>query len=159
MRRTSNSLGAIAVTALLASGCYGYLPVDAGAPPSGDRIRVVLTSEGSRELARVLGPGVTVAEGTVSAHEMDGTIQLGVDYVHLQNGMRMPWTGEGTVRIPASYRESVARRTYLRRQSIVAGGALAALLVTTAVVAIRAGGAGGSDGPGVPMPPALVPPR
>lgn len=146
------------VTLAAASGCYAYLPVEGQAPPLG-RVRVTLTQEGSRHLTPLLGPGVTVAEGHVGNVMDDGAIQLAVDWVQYWNGMRTPWTGEGTVRIAAEHRQRIERHTYMRRRSIAAAATLVAALVTTAVVAITAV-SGGTDGVGPPPPPpALVPRR
>jgi hypothetical protein len=154
LRRAGAACATIALVA--ANACYAYLPVDNTAPPPG-RVRVMLNPDGSRELTRLLGPGVTVAEGVVSTLESDGTLRLGVDYVQFANGMRTPWTGEGVVPIAVSHRDSVLRHTYQRRQSVMAAGALVAALVATAVLALRTGGSDGGEVGGPPPPPALVP--
>ena len=145
----------VTVAALVSSqACYAYLPIEtpAAARPT-DRVRVSLTPEGTTELARFLGPQVAVAEGDVTALNPDGTMIVAVDFVQQTNGIRQPWSGEGVVAFPPSYRSDVRRRTYLRRQSIVAGSALAAAVLATAVIALRAGGADGGPGGGTVQPP------
>ncbi len=154
MRRVRRAGAALALSSLaVADACYAYVPVADGAPTRrSDQLRVVLTSEGTRELARYLGPGVRAAEGAVADVDSSGTITLAVVFVELNNGVKMPWTGEGVVGFPAAMRESVNRHAFQRPRTIVASMALAAALVVTAVLALRQGGAGG-DGSGGPPPP------
>jgi len=150
-------MGAVlAIVAMTASqACYVYKPITANATPKiGQRARVVLTRDGTAELARYLGPNVASAEGVVSAVGGDGTLVIGVTFVQMLGGARQPWTGEGVVSIPVEYRSEVQERIFLRNQSIVAGVALIGGLVAIAVVAIRAGGAkGGTDAGGTSPPP------
>ena len=147
---------AVVLAAVLVSSqaCYAYLPIEtpAAARPT-DRVRVSLTREGTTELARYLGPQVAVAEGDITALNPDGTMIVAVDFVQQLNGVRQHWSGEGDVAFPPSYRTDVRRRTYLRRQSIVAGSALAAAVLGTAIIALRAGGADGGPGGGPVQPP------
>jgi hypothetical protein len=143
---------ALAVGVALASGCYSYLPVTA-APKAGQRVRIALTPEGSVELTRFLGPGVAEAEGQLSSVSADGSMVVAVDFVRMSNGVRQPWSGEGVVSIPSTYVAHMRERTYLRRQSMVAGAGLTVALVATAIVALRSGGIGGGGGGPPPPPP------
>lgn len=152
-------MGASLVSLLATSACYAYVPVDRASPVATGRMRIALTPEGSQALTTKLGPGATVVEGYVPHVRPDGDIDIAVEYVQFQNGMRSPWIGEGTIAIPAAYRERVDRHTYQRRQSLVAGSALAAAVVAAAVIALRAGGADGGGDAGPPAPPALIPRR
>jgi hypothetical protein len=146
---------AVVATLALASteACYAYRPLAGPAPRVGERVRVVLTPEGTTELARYLGPSVAVAEGGLESVGDDGTFALAVDFVQMMNGIRQPWTGEGMVSIPSAYRSEVQQRVFLKRQSIVAGTVLAAGLVAIAVIALRAGGAQGGEGGNGGQPP------
>lgn len=145
---------ATALAVAAAQGCYAYLPAPAAAAPNpGERVRVALTTEGTVELARYLGPNVAVAEGELSSTDPAGTMVVAVDYVEQVNGVRQPWSGEGLVSIPANLRGEVKQRTFLRKQSIIAGAALTAGLIVTAIVALKAGGAAGGDGSGGGQPP------
>lgn len=152
MRRMRRAGALVALSSLsVANACYAYLPIEEGAAPR-DRVRVGLTTDGTRELARYLGPGVRVVEGTITRLDSTRTITLAVDFVHLNSGVRMPYSGEGMVDFPVAMREGVSRHTFMKRQTIVASGALAAAIIGTAILALRQGNAG-SDGTGGPPPP------
>lgn len=140
------------VTTVTTQACYAYKPIAGTTPKLGERVRVVLTPEGSTELARYLGPNVAVAEGGLASVGGDGTYVVAVDFVQMMNGIRQPWTGEGVVSIPAGYHSEIRQRTYLRNQSFVAAGALAVVLIATAIAALKSAGAAG-NGDGQPPPP------
>jgi len=143
----------VGVVALLATqGCYAFRPLLGATPRVGERVRVELTPSGSMELARYLGPNVAVVEGDLSSIASDGTMMVAVDFVHMMNGVRQPWSGEGLVSIPAAYSSGLTQRTFLKSQSIFAGTVLTVVLIGIAIIALRAGGAGGG-GDGNPPPP------
>jgi hypothetical protein len=114
---------------------------------------VTLTSEGTVEMARFLGPRVVMAEGLLTELRGDGGMAVSVDFVQTADGLRQPWTGEGIITFPRAYVSAVKERTFLRRQSYVAGAAMAAGLVAIAIFALSVGGAGGDGGGGGPPPP------
>lgn len=144
----------VSLTLLTTQACYAYQPVAASVVPvAGERVRVSLTSEGTTELARYLGPLVTGAEGQISEIRDDGTLVLAVELVEQSSGVRQPWSGEGVVAFPANYRAGLERRTFMRRQTVMTSVALAAALVATAIFALRAGGAEGDPGGGGTPPP------
>jgi hypothetical protein len=153
LRRTRAVIATI--TLMCSQACYSFLPLaGASTPREGDRVRVVLTPEGTAELARYLGPNVVVAEGGLSSIDGNGTMVVLVDYVQTANGLRQPWSGEGVVSFPTMYRREVDERVFQKRRTIVAGTAIATALVTTAIIALRAGGAkGGTDAGGGTPPP------
>lgn len=157
MGKRFRRLGAsLAVFAMATSqGCYAYKPIATEVSPKiGERARIVLTPDGTTELARYLGPNVSIVEGAVSAIREDGALVVAVTFVQQLNGVRQPWTGEGMVSIPKQYRSEVHAHTYLRNQSIVASAVFVTAIIATAVVALRAGGAkGGTDAGGTPPPP------
>ena len=94
-----------------------------------------------------------MAEGTLSSIESDGAMVVAVDYVQTMNGIRQPWSGEGTVSFAHGYVTEVRQRTFQRGQSIAAFTVLGAVLFTIAVLALRSGGAkGGGDAGGQPPP-------
>ena len=153
-RRAQRASAVLALLSLsFTQACYAYVPPPDGRFMPSNRVRVALTPEGTRELARFLGPGVYEAEGVVTALDSAETITLAVDFVRLANGIRMPWTGEGVVRFPAPLRQSVSLQTFQRRQTIVAAAAVTAFIVGVGVLALRAGGADGSAGLPPPPPP------
>ena len=129
--------------------CYSYQPVAPSATPVvGQDIQVSLTPEGTAELARYLGPGVNRADGRLVSIGSEGGLNIAVDYVAMTNGMRQPWSGEGSVLFPKAYLEGVRERKFEKRRTIFGSTALAGALVGLAIVAIRGGGAGGGDGGG-----------
>jgi hypothetical protein len=147
--RAPKSLAA-ALVFILASGCYTYRPVTT--PRVSERVRLTLTGQGTEELARFLGPRVVVAEGDLAAMRNDSMV-VAVDFVQMTDGVRQPWSGEGVVTFPAAYVREVRERTFLRRQSYVAGTALTGGLIAAAIFALRGGGAEGGGGGGPPPPP------
>lgn len=149
-RRTTTVVALFAFTT--SQACYSYLPL-ASAPTTGERVRVVLTPEGTTELARYLGPNVIVAEGEIASTTGDGSLVLAVDFVQTSNGIRQPWTGEGVVSFPAQYSSQVQQRTLSRGRSIAGGIALGVAIVGAAIFAIRAAGAQGGGEQTPPPPP------
>ena len=112
-RRQGAGLAVVVMTA--SQACYAYKPIATTASPkTGERARIVLTPDGTTELARYLGPSVSIVEGAVSAVRDDGTLVVAVTFVQQLNGVRQVWTGEGMVSIPPQYRSEVHERTFLR---------------------------------------------
>jgi len=181
MRRVRRAGAVVVLFSMgLTNACYAYVPFEPGPDPAtgepgrmemsggsvarvrdasrvpikaGDKLRIELTTDGTRELARYLGPGVRVVEGAATGVDSTGAIDLAVEFVDLRGGVKMPWTGEGVVRFPAAMQESVARHTFQKRQTIVASVVLAGALIAIAVTALAIGGAGGDDNPAPPPPP------
>ena len=142
-----------AVVLLSTEACYSYQPLTAATPKVGERVSIALTPQGVTEMARFLGPNISVAEGTLNSIENNGAMVVAVDFVQTMNGVKQPWNGEGTVTIPHGYVTEVRQRTFQRGQSIAAFTALGAVLFTTAVLALRSGGSkGGGDTGGQPPP-------
>jgi len=151
-RRTGAIVAIVALA--MSEACYAYKPVVVTLPPkNGERVRVVLTPEGTTELARYLGPNVAIAEGDLTSIADDGAWVVAVDFVQQMNGVRQPWSGEGVVAFPQAYRGEVLQRTYMRNQSIVAGIVITTLVVAVAIIALNAAGALGGDGGGGTQPP------
>ena len=129
--------------------CYSYHPVATSATPVvGQDIQVSLTAQGTSELARYLGPGVSRADGRLVEIGDAGALRIAVDYVAMTNGMKQPWSGEGSVVFPREYIEVVRERKFEKRRTIMGSTVLAGALVGLAIAAIRGGGAGGGDGGG-----------
>lgn len=154
LRRFRRARAVVATIALMTTeACYAYRPVVTPTPTVGGRVRVVLTREGTTELARYLGPNVAVAEGDLSSIATDGAYSVAVDFVQMMNGIRQQWTGEGLVSIPSIFRSEVHERVFLRRQTTIAAAAITAGLVAIAAIALAAGGAGGGTNGGGGQPP------
>ena len=140
----------VIVAALVSLGaCFSYQPVAPSASPVvGQDVQVTLTPEGTAELARYLGPGVNRADGRLVAIGDAGALNIAVDYVGMTNGMKQPWSGEGSVIFPKAYLEAVRERKFEKRRTIMGSTALAGVLVGLTIAAIRGGRAGGADGGG-----------
>ncbi len=149
-RRLAFALGGLALG--INGGCYAWQPAPAVIPAS-QRLRIHLTPDGTSELARYLGPRVSVAEGVLSGVAPDGTLMLGVQSVQTSDGVRQAWTGEGDVSFPAQYVNRVEQSLLNRRKSVLAGGLLGAAVVAVAVAALGTAGANGGEGTGTGSPP------
>ena len=125
------------------TACYSFGPPPAGGPPAGADARVQLSSEGTTELARDLGPRVGAVDGKIASVGSDGSLVLAVTWVQLVDGVRQPWTGEGRVTIPKQYVASVEQRTLNRRKSYIAGAAIAGAVLLVAFQLIKGGGGNG----------------
>jgi hypothetical protein len=134
------------------ASCYTYRPVTTP-PKLSERVRVTLTSEGTVDLARFLGPRVVIAEGAVASIRPDNAMVVAVDFVQTADGVRQPWSGEGLVTFPAAHVAAMSQRTFLRRQSYLAGAAGAAALVAAALIALKNSGSGTGGGNPPPPPP------
>ena len=142
----------VATMLVNATACYTYRPV-ATTPKVSERVRLMLTDQGSVEMTRYLGPRVAAAEGALNRVANDGAMVVAVDFVQMADGVRQPWSGEGLVTFPASYVREVRERTFLRRQSYIAGTALTGGVIAVAILALKIGGAGGNGGGGGNPPP------
>lgn len=152
----ARSAAVLACTIALAANtaCYAYQPSTTATPTPQSRVRVRLTPEGTRELARYLGPRVETVDGTFTGTAPDGAMTVAVDWVQLSTGARQAWNGEGTVTIPAAYVTGVQQRTLQRGPTIFAALALAGALVAISAIALNTGGSqGGGDGGGGGPPP------
>ncbi len=150
-RRTAAIASTVALSLQMA--CYTYRPVTQPLATAGQRLRVNLSSEGTTELAKYLGPRVEQVEGTLVSVQPDGTMSVAVEWVQTPGGVRQPWMGEGGVAIPAAYIQSVQQHTLNRTGSVLAALGITGGLVALAVVALNsAGSQGGGDGPGTPPP-------
>jgi hypothetical protein len=155
LRRTTLTIGAVAL--MLNTACYAYMPVAGGAvPATAQLVRIRLTSEGTSELARFLGPRVVVVEGTYSKAGDDGALVVGPDWVELSDGQRTNWSGEGVVTIPLKYTQGVEARTFDRRKTTLATVFTVVAVVALALIAFNSTGAKGSPPssgpPGQPAP-------
>jgi hypothetical protein len=150
-RRATLTVGAFAL--LMNTACYSYQRPTTAVMPVGADVRVKLTTEGTQELARFLGPRVVVAEGTLASTRSDGALMLAVDWIELTDGQRQRWNGEGQVAIPREMTTAADVKTLDRKKSVLVSIAIAAALVILAVVALKGGGAHttGDAGGGTPV--------
>ncbi len=124
----------------LNTACYTYVPLTTAAPVRSMDVRVQLTSEGTTELARYLGPRVAAVDGHISAVGADDAMVLGVSWVQLLSGPRQAWSGDGPVTVPKAYVANVQRRMLNRRKSYVAGVTITGAVLLLTAIALNGGG-------------------
>ena len=122
-------IGMLGLVMLLSlSGCYSYVPVAVSGPPPGARANLVLTDEGTVEMARLVGPSTRAIEGDVMSANGEGLV-LAVRRLERRDGIEEFWKGE-QVTVPraavATYTERKLSRT---RTALFGAGALAAAFV------------------------------
>ena len=146
-RRAGLLTGAAALGLNLA--CYAYKPVVGVPLAESQEVRVHLTSEGTTELARYLGPRVSVAAGTLANLRPDGALGVAVRSVELGDGVRQHWSGEGIVTFPQQLVSRVERRELSKSRTAFGAVALAVGLFAIAAIALKATGSqGGGEAPG-----------
>jgi hypothetical protein len=127
------------VSLLIASGCYSYLPAPAGPIKPESTMRVYLSTNGSNDLTRSVGPDVVSLDGYVIG-QSDTTLELSVTSLQRQNRDADRWQGERVV-IPRTYVDRIAVREFDRTRTVVAAlVAIGGLLIARSLVT----GAGGS---------------
>ena len=117
-----------AVLMLTFSACYKYVPVEVSGPPPGARAHVVLSDEGTVEMARWVGPGTRAIEGDVVRADANG-LTVSVRRIEKRNGIEEFWKGE-QVTIPRGAVSTYTERRLSRsRTAILGAGVVAAALV------------------------------
>lgn len=135
-----------------ALGCYTYAPLDTSTGvQAGEHVAVEITDRGRAELSDRLGSGVFRLEGTLTRTDSVDLV-MNVWRVRQIQGPTAQWSGE-SVRLRREYASSVQTRTLNRtRTFLVAGAAVAGLVVFTREFGLF-GFATGGDDPGEPPPP------
>jgi len=144
-------LALVGVVGLAAdTACYAYVPVSPRAAPvsTGSAVRVTLTTGGTEDLARYLGPRVYAVDGSVASIDPRGDPVIGVTWVQLVDGSRQPWMGEGVVTFPPADVAGVAVHTLDRRKSYIVAALVGIGLATIAYTALQGGGGNIRDNPG-----------
>lgn len=163
-RRRHRVAAAVCVAGLVSNiACYAYRPVNDVAPIPEERLRITLTTEGTTELTRFLGPRVGAVEGTLVRTRSDGALDIAVEGIRTVDGMQQSWAGagggvgvgvgDGAVTIPRAYVAHVERNVLDRPRSALAGVVLGGVLVAIAAVALRSTSSQGGTGPGGGSPP------
>ena len=120
---------AFAVVLLLAfSACYKYVPVEVSGPPPGARAHVVLSDEGTVEMARWVGPGTRAIEGEVVSADASG-LTVAVRRIEKRNGIEEFWKGESVVIPRGAVSTYTERRLSRSRTAMLGAGVVAVALV------------------------------
>lgn len=131
------------------SACYAYQPVTGVALGESQRVRIHLTSDGTTELARYLGPRVTSVDGRLASAQPDGALTVAVESVQLTDGVRQAWSGEGVVAFPSQYVTRIERSELSKARTTVGAIALVVGLFAIAALALKVRGSqGGPDAGG-----------
>jgi hypothetical protein len=132
--------------------CRAYTTVPANTLAADSAVRVLLTDQGSLDLAAAVGPRAEALDGRLTA-VVDSTLALRVLSVRRTNGVMEGWDGE-TVRVPLGAVVRVEReRVSAVRSGLLAGGVLAMLAAAAAAFGggeepVAGGGPGGTPPPG-----------
>lgn len=144
LRRPALILGLLSLIANTA--CYAYQPV-LGTPHVGTGVRFQLSAEGTAALAAFLGPNVLEVTGRLNDVLPSGVLVVAPEWVKTSNGVLQPWSGEGAVQFSREYVRALDVRTFNRRRTTMASITVVSGLLVIAVIALKAGGSHGSDGP------------
>ena len=151
-RRSGLTAGIAAL--FLNTACYSYHVVPYRAAATAAPVRVPLTAAGTADLARFLGPRVTLVEGTLASVQPDGSLVIGVEWLEIDDVLREPWTGEGQVTFPAGSYRDVQQLQFNRQKTVLISAIVVGLAVAIGVIALKSGGASLSGNGTTPPPPA-----
>jgi hypothetical protein len=112
--------------AVLLSACYNYVPVTAPTAPTGVRASILLTDQGTVDLARELGPSTKVIEGEI-VNGSENAMVLAVRRVERRSGIEEFWKGEN-VTVPRAAVAQFSQRRFSRSRTAFASVGIAALL-------------------------------
>lgn len=124
------------------SACYAYQPAT-GTPHPASGVRFRLSPEGTSELARYLGPNVSIVTGQLTEILPNGTLTVAPQWVKTSNGVEQPWSGEGAVQFPREFVLGLEQRTYNARRTMLATVVVTVGLIALAAIALSTGGAHG----------------
>ena len=133
-------------------GCYSYVPVDLSSGiRAGEHIAVEITDRGRAELSDRLGSGVLRVEGTLTGTDSVDLV-MAVWRVEPIGGPTAHWNGE-SVRFRRDYASSFQARTLNRGKTyMVAGAAIAGVVVLTKSLGLLGFATDGEDSGGQPPP-------
>jgi hypothetical protein len=128
-----------------ALGCYAYAPLETSTGvQAGEHVAVEITDRGRAELSDRLGSGVLRLEGTLTRSDSVDLV-LNVWRVRQIGGPTARWSGE-SVRLRREYASSVQTRTLNRaRTFLIAGAAVAGVVVFTKQFGLFGFATGGDD--------------
>jgi hypothetical protein len=135
-----------------AMGCYSYTPLDTSSTiQAGEHVAVEINDRGRAELSDRLGLGVLRLEGKlITTDSVD--LVMGVWRVQQIGTPTANWNGE-SVRFRREYASSIQARTLNRGKTyLVAGGAVAGLIVLSKSLGLLGFATDGSDSNEQPPP-------
>ncbi len=136
----------VPLVAILLCGCYVNVPLST-TPDPGSRVHVLLTDQGSVDLAQYLGRNIGSVDGRLLSGS-DSTLTLSVAQVTSRSGDENYWKGE-TVNLP---RHSVAT-VQGRKLTFWRSGLVGSALVGGLAIIVGSGIIGNSGGRTTTPPP------
>jgi hypothetical protein len=128
------------------SGCYGYVPIEAGAPlpDPGSSVRVRLSPARSFELGEITANSIAIVDGEVARWDEERLV-LWPSSLRSSTGVKHRGVGQTVHILRSSMATTEGRQLSVARTgSVVAVGILAGVLA----VVLFGGDAGGAQGPG-----------
>jgi hypothetical protein len=139
------SMRIVPLVAILLCGCYVNVPLST-TPDPGERVHVMLTDQGSIDLAQYLGRNIGSVDGRLLSGG-DSTLTLSVSQVTSRSGEEDYWKGE-TVKLPRNTVATVqGRKLSFWRSGLIGGALLGGLAI------IVGSGVDGSNGGRTTPPP------
>jgi hypothetical protein len=116
---------------LLVSSCYSYGPPPSVAPEAGTHVSIRLSSDATRDLALLIGPGVVYVEGVVLGDDSAG-LHLAIRHVEGRGGgSSSSWTGEPFTFAHNSYVSLEVRHLSVPGTVLLGGLGVAAVVAMT----------------------------
>jgi len=134
MRLRSGACLAVAASALVGAGCYGYIPVEPATPEPGTQIRADVSQAAADRLIPTLGPGVLQLRGMVVEQQPDRLSMVVDVYSTRANGDLSG--NRASVWLPFNDIRGIEEKKLSTGRSIILGaGFLAGALTVTTIVA------------------------
>jgi len=152
IKRATVLLPALALSTLLSTGCFRYVPVTLETAPQGQDVRVLVTRQGAAELREIIDVPGEVPSLTGRLEALEGRdVLLRVPVGQRQAGFHTVSLDQ-TIRVPAGEILLIERREFDRgRTALLVGGAVAAS--TFIIVSIMQAFGGDTSDPGDPGAP------
>ena len=132
------ALAAVAVLALTANlACYSYARPMGGVVPSGSDVLIELSVEGSGIMQPAVGPRVHLIEGQVVDVATDGTATVTIETLTSRDGITIPYAGRDAVRVPRAAVLRTDVRTFDKKRSWVAAGAITGAFLIVVITALE----------------------
>lgn len=131
------------------AGCYAYVPLDTARPVAGTRVRAHLTDDGTLQLTRYLGRGISLVDGSIVRDGRD-TLSLAVHSVTNWQEIEQYWEGESVALPRGMISRLEERRFSASRTALFTGGLVLGTVALRALFDLIGDGNGGSDSGGPP---------
>ena len=128
------------------TGCYAYRPATTDALRSGQRVQLILSEAGTRDLAATLGPSTSTVSGRIVA-DSAGALLVSVRGTRTLTDREADWAGEHVL-IPRPLIAELQQRQFSRSRTAVAAIVAVAAGLLAREAFVGPGSAFGGSGPG-----------